>query len=133
MGKYGGAERRKYVRFTPEEPIPVKFTVIDQQGVEAGEGDAESSNVSGGGMFLEIPPLDPTVMEQLILGQKFLSLEIDVPELEKPIRAIARVIWVEKASQGEGYGVGVEFVKITEGDRQRVMDIMIDRYLKREE
>ena len=93
---------------------------------------ASTRNVSGGGMFLEIPRLDPDVLEQLLLGEKHLALEIDSPELAGPVRALARVIWVER-SGGDTYGVGVSFVKIDEADRSSVTDFMIDKYLEEDE
>ena len=130
-GDFDGAERRRYVRFTPSAPIPVKFEIMDAGADDVtGTGDsAATKNVSGGGMFLEIPRLDPDVLEQLLLGEKLLALEIESDDLPKPVRAVARVIWVEKTGR-DTYGVGVSFVKIDETDRSSVTDFMIDKYLE---
>jgi len=128
------AERRRYVRFTPSQPIPVRFEVVDAELEEGGDavadaGSADSVNVSKGGMFLEVPRMSPELLEDLLAGKKMLSLLVEAPQLDRPLRALARVMWVEGASEGREstYGVGVSFVKVSaEGEFN---DFMIDNLL----
>lgn len=128
------AERRRYVRFTPAQPIPVRFEVIDpteELNDFEGEGgaSADTVNLSKGGMFLEIPRVAPELLDDLLAGRKMLSLRVDAPQLERPLRAIARVMWVEGAGEGrhDTYGVGVSFVKVS--PEEDYTDFMIDSLL----
>jgi hypothetical protein len=53
-------------------------------------------------------------------------LELDIPTLTKPIQAVCRVVWIQKAN-GEGdiqCRVGGQFTEITQTDRK-----LIEKYL----
>ena len=125
-GKLTRSERRKYVRLQPKEAISVRFKVVTQTEGEktASSHRAKTKDVSGGGMFLEISLLKPTLLEGVLRGTHNLFLEIDVPTLSHPLKALAKVVWVEgKAS--DKYGVGVSFLSINEEDRDNLMEYII--------
>lgn len=128
---YFESERRRYVRLEPEEPISVRFKVIEEsrrRKVATGTDRAKTKSVGGGGMFLEIPPLKPKMLDGLLRGTHVLSLQIDIPNVSRPIKVLARVIWVEgkRRVDSNRYGVGVSFIGISEDDREKIMNYVID-------
>ena len=123
------SEKRRYVRISPREPMHVKYRFVeDSKEPDTSLGDALSSSVSGGGLFLELPYLEPGAVEELLKGRKKLALKIELPNLDKPIKALAQVIWME--GKKEGYGVGVSFIRIDENDRNEIINYIIDFYLQ---
>ena len=128
---YLESERRRYIRLRPKKPISVRFKVIEEsKGRKVAVADrAKTRSVSAGGMFLEIPLLEPKMLEGLLRGTHLLSLQIDIPNASHPIKALARVIWVEgeKGVDADRYGVGVSFLAVTDDDREKIMNYVIDR------
>ena len=43
-----------------------------------------------------------------------------MPSQTKPIKAVSKVAWVQKAKAGEDYEVGNQFMEITEKDRELI-------------
>ena len=128
------SERRRYVRISPSEPIQVKYNLVKDHGEgEAETNKASSRSVSGGGLFLEMPYLEPREVEELLKGEKKLSLQIHIPNLSKPIKALGQVMWLEGKKEGERYfyGAGVSFVRIDEDDRDEIINYIIDLYLRK--
>ena len=129
---YLESERRRYIRLEPKEPVSVRFKVVEEsRGSKVAATDqAKTRSMSAGGMFLEIPLLKPEMLEGLLKGTHLLFLEIDIPDAPHPIKALARVIWVEgeKGKKSDRYGVGVSFLSIKEDDRDKIMNYVIDTY-----
>lgn len=134
MGKkpYSESERRRYIRLEPKQPVSVRFKVVEESRSRkvAAADQAKTRSVSAGGMFLEIPFLKPEMLAGLLKGTHLLSLQIDIPDASHPIKALARVVWVEaeKEVKSDKYGVGVSFLGIREEDRDKIMNYVIDSY-----
>ncbi len=127
------SERRRYVRISPPSSIRVRYRFV--------EGDSEpnrspedtlSNSVSGGGLFLELSSMEPRAVEELLRGEKKLSLEIILPNLAEPIKALGKVVWMEGKKEGDRhfYGAGVSFIRIDEDDRDEIINYIIDLYLQ---
>jgi len=128
-----GPERRRYVRLSPPKPIQVKYRFVDDDSDPGVSSESSlSRSVGGGGLFLELPDLEPGTIEKLLKGEKKLSLAIDVPNVPKPIKALAKVIWMEGRQEGERhfYGVGVSFIRIDEDDRHEILNYIIESSLQ---
>lgn len=128
------SERRRYVRISPPEPIQVKYNLVEDHGEGGTETNkASSQSVSGGGLFLELPYLEPREVEGLLRGEKKLSLQIYIPNLSQPIKALGQVMWMEGKKEGERYfyGAGVSFIRIDEDDRDEIINYIIDLYLRK--
>ena len=128
------SERRRYVRISPSEPIQVQYKLVkDREEGEMEINKASSRSVSGGGLFLELPYLEPGEVEELLRGEKKLSLQIHIPTLSKPVKALGQVMWLEGKKEGERYfyGAGVSFVRIDEDDRDEIINYIIDLYLQK--
>jgi len=97
-------ERRRYPRTVVRWPVTV---LTPQTQVE---GQIENASAVGAFIsFTESPPLEWS-FRMLIK-----------PPNHQTINVVAKVIWSTVLSAGEGaprFGVGVEFTRISEGDRQ---------------
>lgn len=127
------SERRRYVRISPSKPIKVRYRLV--QGYTPPTEHPQStlsSSVSGGGLFLELPDMDPATVEELLKGEKKLSLEIELPNVAEPIKALAKVVWMEGKKEKDRffYGAGVSFIRIDENDRDEIINYIIDLYLQ---
>lgn len=101
-------ERRKYARL--EATVEVKYTVIGKPGTI----EVFSKNISAGGLCI-------TTSEEIVSDTP-LQLEIWIPDLKDPIRALARVVWQRKfeaASEKSDlyFDTGIEFTGISDFDR----------------
>ena len=133
MSKAKVSERRRYVRIAPPKPIQVKYHFVDDDSdCGASSESTLSRSVGGGGLFLELPDLEADAIEKLLKGEKKLSLAIVIPTMPKPIKALAKVIWLEGRKEGERhfYGAGVSFTRIDEDDRNEILNYIIDLSLQ---
>ena len=98
--------------------IPVRYREL-RDGAETVSIGSVTSDVSTGGLRFRV--------NEFISTARRLMLEIDIPTLTKPIQAVCRVAWIQKAN-GEGdiqYRVGSQFTEITQTERK-----LIEKYLK---
>ena len=53
-----------------------------------------------------------------------LIMELDIPMVTKPVKAISKVAWIRKAQSGDGddYEVGGHFLEISRKDRELVSE-----------
>jgi len=129
-GKLTSSEKRRYVRLQPKEAISVHFKIVTQaEGEKVTSHQAKTKNVSGGGMFLEIPLLQSKLLEGILLGTHNLLLNIDIPAVSHPVKALAKVVWVEGKNSSR-YGVGVSFLSINEEDRNKLVNYIIESGIK---
>ena len=58
-----------------------------------------------------------------------MGMQIKLPNLPGPIRALCRVVWLSPVEdEDDTYAMGVEFYSITETDRDAVTDFIIRSY-----
>lgn len=90
--------------------IPIRYRVV-RDGVEVADVGAVTCDVSTGGLRFFANELFSTACH--------LILELDIPAMTKPIKAVSEVAWVQKANEGDDcrYYVGSRFMEITEKDR----------------
>jgi len=53
-----------------------------------------------------------------------LVLEITLPALPKPIKAISKVAWIKKIPVGDQYELGNQFLEMTKEDRMHIANFM---------
>ena len=110
-------ERRKYVRL--ETSVEVKYTVIGKPGTV----NVFSKNISAGGLCL-------IVKEGLDVNTP-LQLELRIPDLKDPIRALGRIVWQKSFEDAEGqpqvgFNTGIEFTGISDFDRFNINRYVIE-------
>ena len=96
--------------------IPVRYREL-RDGADSVAVDSLTCDVSADGLRFTTNNLISTTCRLL--------LELDIPNLIKPIQAVSRVAWVGRTNAGGDYEVGNEFMEITEKDKE-----LIAKFLK---
>ena len=108
------SERRKFERVN--STIPLQYKKLKE--LSEGTIGAITHDVSeGGARFI--------ANEFLPLASR-LVVELFLPAQPRPVKAIAKVAWIKKASSGEQYIVGNQFLDITRDDKGQLIE-----YVKR--
>lgn len=117
-------ERRRYIRLNTS--VEVKYTVIGKPGTIR----VFSKNISAGGICI--------IIEEKLEKDTPLQLEIVIPDLKEPIRALGRVVWqrrVEPADeQSRTYlDTGIEFTGISNFDLFNINRYVLENVDTREQ
>ena len=91
--------RRKFPRV--DEQWEVEYHAISADQFQHSPVASLALNISGGGLCFN-------AQEPLAEGA-MLSLEMNSPEFESPIMALAKVVWCKSRRGDEGHEVGAEF------------------------
>ncbi|NQT32818.1 MAG: PilZ domain-containing protein [Candidatus Omnitrophica bacterium] len=105
----GYEEKRKFPRIVTH--IPVKYRKLNDPGSVSGGGSV-TKNLSVGGVRFTTP--------EFISRACRLILELDMPMLTKPIKAISKVAWIRKLSSGGNFEIGSRFLEISKTDKELV-------------
>ena len=103
------ADKRKYPRV--QTHIPVRFRKLRDGAAVTGESSI-SKNLSEGGIRFRT--------NEFISMACRLILELDIPMLTKPVKAISKVAWIKKTEAGNDYEVGNQFLEISKKDKELV-------------
>lgn len=103
------ADSRKYQRV--QTHIPVRFRKLRDGADVVGEGSI-SKNLSEGGVRF--------MTGEFISMACRLILELDIPMITKPVKAISKVAWIKKADAGNDYEVGNQFLEISRKDKELI-------------
>lgn len=104
------SEKRKYPRIKTH--IPVRYRKLREgAGAAAGYGSL-SKDVSEGGVHFRT--------NEFISMACRLILELDIPMLTKPIKAISKVAWIRKSNAGDDYEVGNQFLEMSKKDKELI-------------
>ena len=111
-------DNRKYIRLN--SCFPVEFSLYFGEGEPAsGEYQGFTSNVSEGGICLNVRKLSPQD-EELILNKKAnVSLNINIPLWAKPVSANGEIVWAKK--EKKGYLVGIAYRRIKPEDDKKII------------
>ena len=130
-----GPQKREFIRL--QQVIPAAYNLIDDLKSLALSRKIEAmiSDISAGGVRIEIDDLDKTWAAGLYSGAVKLGVEIRLPGLAKPVQALARVVWLNKGPlQTETgkvrYILGLEFKDITTVSEDIIRDYIIKHYIK---
>lgn len=105
-------EKRRFVRLSAS--VDVNYT---KKEAVLEEKSLRTKDISAGGIcIISFEPLQESGL---------LDLKISIPEEASPINAVGRVVWVKEfiigdISKGKRYDVGVEFIKISGEDRNKI-------------
>ncbi|MBD3426870.1 MAG: hypothetical protein GF409_06525 [Candidatus Omnitrophica bacterium] len=105
------AEKRKYPRVSTH--IPVRYRKLGEP-----EGQMRTNtitkNISEGGIRFGAP--------EFISRACRLVLELDIPMINKPVKAISKVAWIRKDGERADYEVGNQFLEISRKDKELVSE-----------
>jgi c-di-GMP-binding flagellar brake protein YcgR len=102
-------ERRRFQR--TESSLPVKYRNLKMAAAPAG---STTNDIGGGGIRFK-------TNEFISLACR-LVLEITIPTVQRPIKAISKVAWIKKSPNNEQYELGNQFLEISKEDRAAITD-----------
>ena len=105
------SERRKHSRVKTH--IPVKYRKLRDGAGSIGSGSL-SRDLSQGGVHFRTG--------EFISMACRLILEMDIPMLTRPIKAISKVAWIRKTDSGDDYEIGNQFLEISKKDKELISE-----------
>ncbi len=102
-------ERRRFQRI--DSNLPVRYKNIKTATVPMG---SLTKDICEGGIRFK-------TNEFISLACR-LVVEITLPTVQRPIKAISKVAWIRKLSSGEQYELGNQFLEISKEDRNLITD-----------
>jgi len=93
--------------------IPVRFRKLRDGADVVGESSI-SKNLSQGGIRFKT--------NEFISMACRLILELDIPMVTKPVKAISKVAWIKRAEAGTDYEVGNQFLEISKKDKELISE-----------
>ena len=103
------AEKRRFQRI--DSNLPLRYKNIKTAAVPMG---SITKDISEGGTSFK-------TNEFISLACR-LVVEITLPTVPRPIKAISKVAWIRKLSSGEQYELGSQFLEISKEDRSLITD-----------
>jgi c-di-GMP-binding flagellar brake protein YcgR len=118
-----GRERRIYSRL--DKQVVVRHNLFENKKLlkKAGflpENVSPTKNISAGGVLFSSSESFPP--------GSILQLEMELPDEDKPLECLARVVRVDEAEPGRLYSIAVCFLDMSNKDRAK-----IDRYIRKEQ
>ena len=114
------SDRRKFVRVVSDLPVQMREMNDFSNTIH----NSLSHDISEGGVRISsfyFYPVNTKVKLELFLSQ---SLE--------PVKATARIVWIEQFSYQERYEIGLQFSDINEDGRYNLQDTIANSYSNRE-
>ncbi len=108
MHTVNGIEQRQHPRAEIRWPVTIRPSLGTIKG--------ETLNISSMGAFIKC-------CEPLKFNEVFI-LDIDVPVLDHPLKAIAEVVWSNRGGNKNeitAYGMGMRFITISSADRRFII------------
>ena len=119
-------EKREFVRIQTDIPIRYKFLskTVELEDDQVYEGI--TTNLSGSGLLLlgKLPSvtwIPALLMEDIIIG-----LNLLLPALDRPIKALGRVAWIEAFQKGsDRCALGIRFKEIAKEHQDEILKYLI--------
>lgn len=125
-------EKREFVRIHTDIPVRYKFLsrAIPVEADTIYEGT--TANLSGSGLLLmgRLPGL--SWIPGLLMGEILVGVNILLPMLEAPIKALCRVSWIEAFQKGsEKCALGLRFKEISKENQDEILKYIIKAQITR--
>jgi len=122
--KDSAAERRRYLRLDSVFPVEFRILSLDGKTLLSDWLQGFTSDISKGGICLEINNLKPDLAKKIQSGEVKLSLGIEMPLRGAAIRAVARIAWFKEiAGEPTKHLVGLSYEDIMPRDAKRILQI----------
>ena len=105
----GIVEKRRFQRM--DSNLPLRYKNIKTATVPMG---SLTKDISEGGIRFK-------TNEFISLACR-LVVEVTLPTVQRPIKAISKVAWIRKLSSGEQYELGNQFLEISKEDKGLITD-----------
>ena len=105
-------EKRRHKRV--ESSFPVQYRNLRKAGVMP--AGSMTQNLSEGGVCFK--------SNEFVSLACRLVVEISLPNIPKPVKAISKVAWIRKIPSTDQYELGNQFLEITKEDRANIMNFV---------
>lgn len=105
-------DKRKHRRL--ESRFPLKY-----KNLKTKDGESRgtiSKNISEGGIRFR--------SDRFISLACRLVVELNLPTMEKPIKAVSKIAWIKKLPAGDDYEVGNQFLEISREDKTAIRNFV---------
>jgi len=115
-------ERRKYVRLDSVFPVQFQLLGLDGKSLLSDWVQGFTSDISKGGICLEVNNLKPDLVPLVKNHQVKLSLAIEIPIARHPVKAQAKIAWVKDIpDQPNRYLIGLSYENIDAAQSSRIL------------
>ncbi len=116
-------EQRRYIRLDHVYPVQFAFIEPSTNRIISEWKQGFTSNVSKGGICLNLQQIDKETIVYLKLKKRDLALKISMPLYRPPMEAKVHVTWIKEVEGAvpSKYMMGCEFTAISDKDRQRII------------
>lgn len=104
-------ERRRFQRI--DSNLPVRYRNLRAATIPSG---SLTKDISEGGIRF--------MTNEFISLACRLVVEVSLPTIQKPIKAISKVAWIKKVSSGDRYELGNQFLEISKEDKELINDFV---------
>lgn len=120
-------ERRQFIRLPLAVPVRYKFLSRELRNQDMDTvHEGVTKNIGAGGLLLRGRLPDPAWLSKLLTKKMYVGVNIMLPKYERPVKALARVIWASSIQSESGMIVmGLEFQEITNKDRDLITQYII--------
>ena len=120
-------ERRQFIRLPLAVPVRYKFLSREMRGEDMDTvHEGVSQNVGAGGLLLRGKLPDVAWLSKLLTRKMYVGINVMLPNIERPVKALTRVIWASSVQVDNGMIVmGLEFQEITNKDRDLITQYII--------
>ena len=119
-------EKREFVRIKVDIPIRYRFLSRDMELGDDVVREGVTRNISGSGLLLvgTLPKpewITPLLMQKIVVGVNIL-----LPSIEKAVKALTRVAWIEAIPEGaDRCAMGLKFREITKEGQDEIFRYVI--------
>lgn len=93
--------------------IPLRYRRLgDTESVL--RGSTVTKNLGAGGVRFKVA--------EFISRACRLIVELDMPMLSKPVKAISKVAWIRKTSSGDDFEIGSQFLEMSKDDKRLISE-----------
>jgi len=126
------SEKREFVRVQTDIPVRYKFLSraipIESEGVYEGT----TSNLSGSGLLMvgKLPGM--SWIPGLLMGEILLGVNILLPSVDIPMKALTRVSWIESFQRGsDKCAMGLRYQDISKENQDELLKYIIKAQIAR--
>ena len=105
-------EKRRFARV--ESHLPLNYKNLKK--LKADASSVLTNDIGEGGVRFK--------SSEFISMACRLLLEINLPTMAEPVKAISKVAWIRKGPDGREYEIGNQFLEISKEDRSRIIDFV---------
>lgn len=118
------AEQRKYLRLDSVFPVQFRLVSLDKKENLSSTLQGFTSNISRGGICLEVNNLAPEYAQLIKERKAKISLELELP-LHRPIKALAQIAWEKEliVNPPNKFLIGLSYEEISAQENSRIIRI----------